>query len=268
MSKQPPFYLRREPTPRKDPAAWLAGFETEQQASERYAARGRLMFTRNSMSQPKFYWCTPQSPCDSAACPKCMRAFRRWLVDVGIALLEQQPGPLCVASLVHHTLSRPPGRLHEFDLDKAKRQLARHLDRAALGDRVAIDGFDFCYCVPFNPTHSHWQPHAYVVFQGIERRAVKKALNPFYPKTPNIPRPIKTREVDCLMEALSYSMKAIFGRRISYRDNMGSANTRSLPLSLKEHKRELPSYLDQRRPVDRLFLKNVRREGAGLMRQQ
>jgi hypothetical protein len=97
-----------------------------------------------------------------------MRAFRRWWVDAGITLFEQKPGPLSVASLVHYGLSRFPGKLGTFDLAKAKRQLARQIDRARLGGLVAIGGFDFSYNQPTDSIIPYWQPHAYVIFQGAE----------------------------------------------------------------------------------------------------
>jgi hypothetical protein len=267
MSKMP-FYLRQKPKPQNDAADWLPGFETKEQVAERYEAYGRLMFTGNSVSEPTFYWCEPEWPCNSGACPKCMREFRRWLVDAGITLFEQSLEPLSAASLVHHTLCRASSRLREFELAKAKRQLARHVERAGLGDLVAIGGFDFCFCIPIAPARPYWQPHAYIVFQGIQKGPLKQALSPFYPTAPNIPRPIRTRDVMHLMEAVSYSIKAVFYKRISYTDDRGRANTRSLPLSSKDHERELWSYLDGLRPVDRLFLRNVRRESDILIRKR
>jgi hypothetical protein len=267
MSKQPPFYLRSKPNPKNDPAEWLPDFETEEQVAERYAARERLMFRGKSMSQPNFHWCTQDTPCDSGACPFCMRSFRRWLVDAGRTLFEERGDPLSVASLVHHSLSRFPGHLNTFDLRKAKRQLARHVDRAGLGALVAIGGFDFSYNQPTAPVNSYWQPHAYVIFQGAEPEIVKQALSPFYPATTNIPRPIRTRRVCDLMQALSYAMKAVFSRRSSYADNQGRPNTRGFDLK-PEAERELISYLDQLKPNDRLFLENVRRLGATLIRSK
>jgi hypothetical protein len=268
MSKQLPFYLRRrEPNPRNDPAEWLPNFEGEKQVAERYEARGRLMFTRNSMSEPNFYWCALECPCDSATCPWCMREFRRWLVDAGITLFEQSSDQLSAATLVHHSLGRGLGTLHEFDLGKAKRQLARHLDRAGLGSLFAIGGFDFSYNQSSDGSAPYWQPHAYLIFQGMEPKIIKRALSPFYPATAKIPRPIRTRQVTDLIQALSYAMKAVFSRRSSYRDATGRLNTRCLPL-LPQAERELLLYLDQLRPVDRLFLKNLRRQGENLMRKK
>jgi hypothetical protein len=265
MSKQQLFYLRGEPNPKNDPAVWLPGFETEEQVAKHYAARERLMFRGKSMSQPNFHWCTQDTPCDPAACLWDMRGFRRWWVDAGITLLDQRPGPLCVASLVHHSLSRCPGKLSTFDLGKAKRQLARHVDRARLGALVAVGGFDFSYNQFANSLISYWQPHAYVIFQAAEPETIKQALSPFYPTTPDIPRPVRTRKVNDLMQALSYAMKAVFSRRSSYADHQGRPNTRNFDLAL-EAERELLSYLDQLKPVDRLFLKNVRRQGTKLSR--
>jgi hypothetical protein len=259
-----PFYLRQPPTPKNDPAEWLSGFENEKQVAERYKARGKLMFTGNTTSQPNFYWCAEASPCDSAACPPCMREFRRWLVDAGITLFEQLQGQLSVASLVHYSWSRSPGNLKSVDLDKAKRQMRRHFDRAGLGSLVAIGGFDFSFNQPTTEFTPYCQPHVYVIVQGTQHQELKRALTPFYPSTAEIPRPIRTRRVTDPMEAFSYTAKAIFFRRVSYRDRSGRANTQTLPL-LPSAERELLAYLDQLHPVDRLFLKNVRRQGAILV---
>jgi hypothetical protein len=268
MSKRAPFYLRSEPNPENDPADWLPGFETKEQAAERHAARSQLMSTgKNTMSQLNFYWCKPECPCDSGACPFCMREFRRWWVDLGITLLEQSFDPLCAASLVHHTLSHRPGTLHDFDLDKAKRQLARHIDRAGLGNLIAIGGFDFVYSQPAGGTGAYWQPHTYVIFQGAEKEIIKEALSRFYPAVPNIRRPVRIRVVGNPMKALSYSMKDVFCRRSSYTDSTGRANTRAFWLA-RDAERELLTYLDRLHPVDRIFLKNVRREGVNLTAKQ
>lgn len=261
-----PFYLRQAPTPKNDPAEWLPGFETEKQVAERHKACGKLMFTGNSASEPNFYWCAEASPCDSAACSPCMREFRRWLVDAGITLFERSPGQLSAASLVHHTWSRCPGNLSSFDLDKATRQMARHFDRAGVGNLVAIGGFDFSFNQPASGSTPSWQPHAYVILQGIEHQALKHALTPFYPSTAEIPRPIRTRRVTDRMEAITYAAKAIFYRRSSYKDATGRANTRYLRLP-PPAERELFTYLDQLQPVDRMFLKNARRQGAILIPQ-
>jgi hypothetical protein len=264
MSKQKPFYLRSEPNPQNDPAEWLAGFETEEQMAQRHAARDQLLFNANPMLRPNFHWCTEHHACDSGGCPWCMRAFRRWWVDAGITLLAQSPGPLSVASLVHHSLSRCPGELNTFDLSRAKRQLARQLDRVGLGRLIALGGFDFSYDQPTVPLPPYWQPHAYVIFQGTEPKQIKRALTPLYPATTKIPRPIRTRKVTDLMEALSYAVKSAFWRRSSYFNDQEVSNTRTLPLP-SGAKRELIAYLDQLCPVDRLSLKNVRRRGAKLI---
>jgi hypothetical protein len=259
-----PFYLRQTPRLKNDPAEWLPGFESERQVAQRYEARGRLIFTGNSICEPNFYWCEHGYPCDSAACPRCMREFRRWLVDAGITLFEQSHGQLSAVSLVHYSWSRSPDNLNSFGLPKAKRQTGRHFDRAGVGNLVAIGGFDFSYNQPADGSAPYWQPHAYVILQGIEPEALKQAISPFYPSTAAIPRPIRTRRVTDLMEALSYTTKAIFFRRASYKDANGRLNSRTLPL-LASAERELLTYLDQLYPVDRLFLKNVRRQGATLI---
>jgi hypothetical protein len=264
MSKQQLLYLRSEKNSKNDPAEWLPGFETQEQTAERYAARDRLVYNKNPLRRPNFHWCTKNHPCDSGACPWCMRSFRRWWVDAGITLLEQSTGPLSAASLVHYSLSRCPGTLNTIDLGKTKRQLARQIDRTGLGDLVAIGGFDFSYNQPAAPATPYWQPHAYLIFQGAEANLIKQALRPCYPATTNIPVPVRTRRVSDLMKALSYAMKAIFLRRNSYIDSRGRANTKDFPLA-SEAERELLSYLDQLKPADRLFLKNVRRQGATLM---
>jgi hypothetical protein len=182
-----------------------------------------------------------------------------------MTLLEQNPARLTAASMVHHSLNRLPGMLCGFDLAKAKRQLARHIDRAGLGHLVALGGFDFSYNEPLAPFAPHWQPHAYVIFQGVEPNEMKQVLGRFYPATSSIPRPIRTRTVNDLSETLSYTVKAVFWRRSSYTDDTGRANTRCLPLP-RDAERELLSYLDQCTPMDRAFLKNARRHGTTLTR--
>jgi hypothetical protein len=159
MSGQPPFYMRGNRNFWNDPAELLSGFETEELVAKRCAARDRLMSSGQPVSQPNFHWCTQGCPCDTAACLRCMRPFRRWLVDAGITLLEQNSSPLCVASLVHYSLARCAGKLSTFNVSKAKRHLARHIDRARLNGLVAIGGFDFSYNQPADSLIAYWQPH-------------------------------------------------------------------------------------------------------------
>lgn len=262
-----PFYLGYVPPAHCD-IVHMKGFETEQQGAMWAAKLLKLCNGRNGNGEPlAMSGCSPATPCGAASCQPCGRQFRRWFVGSAMTMFRQSGDPLVAVTLVHHTLQRPPGELHTFDLDLAKRQLARHVERAGLGDVVGVGGIDFSFNVDATGRwDAHWQPHAYVVFQGADAAAIKNALAPYYPRAVSIPRPVKAVPVRDLMSAVSYAFKSAFFRRTSYVDDSGRRNT-SRPQQLKPAQaRELLAFLDRHKPTDRVFLRNVRRHGLELVR--
>jgi hypothetical protein len=260
-----PFYIR--PTRRlpgnHDPALSLPGFETEQMAEERRIKIARMMIRLGQ--GPSLVSCCPASPCGSAACPACNRHFRRWLIHRGMWAFKDCHSSLVTVSAVHHSLSRPAGELQTLDLENAKRQFARHLERAGLGGLNVIGGIDFSFNEhQTNAREPHWQAHFYVICQGEKREAIKEALSNYYKATPSIPRPIRTRNVHTLMLPLSYAFKSVFFRRATYLADNGRWTSKGYPLKTTQLA-ELIAFLDQYKPTDRLFLRNIRREGSSLI---
>ena len=242
----------------------MAKFETPVQAWDR---RERLRSIIRDIPEATLHNCRlPKAPCNSAACPRCMREFRIWFGAAGMRAMEYN-GPMTALSVVHCDWQRAPGALHTLDLEKLKRQARRHIERAGLSDVVGIGGIDFSFNEHSDKRwEPHWQAHLYLILQGAPAAQIKKALAAFYPVTVSVPRPLKARRVDTPAGAFSYAMKAIFDRRVSYVDGNrnGNDNTKDYPLRPAQL-RELVVFLDRHQPTDRLFLRNVRRRGAELV---
>lgn len=238
----------------------MGGFETLHQARERW--QRDVALTRD-IGHLRFRRCRQAQPCNSAACRLCMREFRVWLVSQGIEAFEHG-GRMTAVSLVHADWRRDPGTLHTLDLEKLKRQARRHIERTGL--RIAaIGGIDVSFNehsdAAWNP---HWQGHLYLIVQGAKPGDVKKALARFYPVIDSIPRPVQHRIVETPVGAFSYAIKSAIFRRVSYVAKAGRGNTNDCPLK-PEQQRELLVFFDQHEPIDRLFLRNVRRRGARLV---
>ena len=70
--------------------------------------------------------CSAKNPCNSGACPKCLRRFRVWLLKHGLQIIERGGPPAggdpskntrywTAASIITHSLTAPIGGLSELE---------------------------------------------------------------------------------------------------------------------------------------------------------
>ncbi len=267
-----PFYARptRWLPGSHDSALFLKGFETPAQVEVRHK-KDVEVFTRKFPGCPvsAMAQCQPEALCNSGACPICMRLFRRWYISAALKMFAESSEPLVALSLIHPNWQRGPGELGGLDPELAKRQLAKCIVRAGLGRLVIVGGLDFSFNIHAgNRWEPHWQPHFYLICQGASRMAIKEALSGngrSFKASLSIPRPVMATDVKNRMRAISYSMKSMFFRRSTYLGNDGAWNSRSLSLK-PDQQAELTAFLDQHKPTDRMFLRNVRHHGLKLVK--
>lgn len=257
MSRRPPYLMPFSVISEHDLTNQLPRFESEREAAQR--SRDLLaMLKRRKVKGLRLEDCYPDEPCNSAACPVCMRKFRRW-VAASAANALNQGSRLIRASLIDHSDAVPPDTLNEFDLRTAKRRLSQRIKRTGLANCLVLGGFDFSFNIhSAGSWEPHWQPHAYLIFQAATAEAVKLAMRAGFSKAETVPCPINTQTIENFFEVVSYSVKSEFYQRVTYIDPTGRQNSRQVSLP-PERLAELTSYLDDFNPMDRLFQRNINR---------
>jgi len=170
-------------------------------------------------------------------------------------------------SIVPIQAQLPLGELHTLDIEGETRRIRRLLSNCDdLCQEIFIGAWDFsCSEHSDGLWESYWQPHLYcVVPTTMKATELKDLIRPLFTSSLNTPLPVKTRQLKHPINVLTYSLKAIFKRRVSYVDSDGIANTRHMSLRLAQE-RELLLYLDQIGISSRFFFRNVRRRGGKLM---
>jgi hypothetical protein len=125
------------------------------------------------------------------------------------------------------------GDLHKADLLQVNKRLQRRFQRAELP--VVLAGVD----ISLNEDSAgawdpHWQVQVYGVVVGLPRVEVKQRLILSFPPSNSVSRPLKVRKCDELQHALSYTIKPMFIRRVSYVDDTGRLNTRKVTLKVQQ----------------------------------
>lgn len=249
----------------------LPGFETH----EEVLARRREIIRRldggdadESATQVRnvLHRCRKGGRCRSAACPVCTRTLRRFFIRDAIELVAklQKEGEIngfhCHAfSAVLAEEQHALGQLAQADLRLINERLQRRHSRADLP--LVFAGVD----VSHNEDSAgrwppHWQFQVYGIVVGLGFEGVKERLAGYYPSTDRIPRPLRVRFCSEIADALSYTLKAKFVRRVSYVDDTGRMNTRKTDLKPPQL-RELAAWLGQYPVSSRYVLTGCRRSG-------
>jgi len=242
--------------------ALLPRFETRCQVRD----RRRLLRARLHRGGHILKSCRKHQRCQSAMCPVCVRALRRSFITMTLARIKrarqegQVPRDQIVAfSAVLAEEQHPIGKLHLADLRRINERLQRRHSRAKLP--LVFAGADISY-----NEHSagHWAPYwqmqVYGVVVGLPRKEVKERLGRNYPPADGVPRPLRVRECTDLPAALSYIIKPMFVRRVSYVDSTGRLNTRKVGLKPSQMQ-ELAIWLGQYPMNFRYVLTGCRRYG-------
>jgi hypothetical protein len=203
--------------------------------------------------------CDGQGPrCQTEACRGCMQAYRlNWAGEI-TKLVLLSPALTC-CSIIPEGVLVPYGSLQSFDLDAAVKRAVKRLARSGISDRMVIGAYD----VSLNLTENvmiGWQFHLYLLIEGKNDKALRKAVKAAFPPEPSAAKPYQFREVEDPLKTITYAYKSVFKRRSAYIDADGKAQTRAYPLKGAD-KRELLQFLAQHKVGSRAVLRGVRRNG-------
>ena len=104
----------------------------------------------------------------------------------------------------------------------------------------------------------YWQFQVYGIVVGLDPDKTRTRLAPLYPASPNTPHPLHVKECNNLAKALSYVIKPYFSERVSYRDDTGRMNTRTVRLK-PDQIRELAPWICRYPLTERYVLTGARR---------
>jgi len=149
------------------------------------------------------------------------------------------------------------GDLHKANLLQINKRLQRRYERAGLP--LVLGGVDISLNEDSAGCWSpYWQLQVYGVTVDLPLAEVKKRLAVNLPISERIPRPLRVRDCIEIHQGLSYIIKPMFIRRVSYVDPTGRLNTRKVPIKSAEM-RELAVWLDQYPLTARYLLIGCRR---------
>jgi hypothetical protein len=244
----------------------LPEFETRKQVYVRRYELIRVLKAGDPAARElahKLAKCAGGEPCGSSTCPVCVWRLRKSFV-VGVnncvkKLRLVQQCPITAFSAISSADKHRVEKLYRADLSLINKRVQRQCQRAGLplvfgGVDISLNEDSPRKKLPF------WQLHVYGVVVGQDREAVKRALKHLYGRDGSNPRPFRSRECTNLPKALSYAIKPMFVRRVSYIDHRGSRNTHDVSLK-RSQLRELATWLGQYPLSDRCFLTGCRRYG-------
>jgi hypothetical protein len=202
--------------------------------------------------------CRPNNRCLRGSCPECGRAFQRYSVSECESLLRGRHA--MVASVIDSRISAR-NDLSELStaslINRTKRCLKKN------GVDLAVGGVDFS----FNEDQrgqfrSHWSSHLWLILPSRNQDRWEPALRAQNPPSEATPTPVMVLDWDQRNNALAYSLKTTFYRRISvYEQKQSRAkptrNTNYQDLRVAE-KIPLYCYLDAIGLQSRLFLLGAR----------
>ena len=240
-----------------DPAIIFAGFETAQQARrakqraaealDEYGADGRKLARR-------FNKCGILR-CRSAACPVCLRYFRRWWCSQVARYMAQDRNGWYTVCIVPPDLAYPIGELDRFSWNLAKDRLRKQIKRSKLARAIILGGFDYAL-QDFEGRAPKWRPHIYFLTQTGGKGVIDSALRPHYRPDQDTPRPVVVtdqRKTDKdLVTTATYTFKSDFRQRGPGVDKRGNADTKASPLA-PHYESELRLFLHQQSFLGRLI---------------
>jgi hypothetical protein len=202
--------------------------------------------------------CRASARCETEACRVCLRAFRLHWVGEVTKIVVQRPH-WTRSSIIPDGMLLPYGSLNVFDLKAAVKRAQKRIERSGISDRIVIGGVDVSLNLSDNNMIG-WQLHPYLLVEGKNDRALRKALKAAFPPEPSAAKPYDFREVEDPLKAITYAYKAVFKRRSAYIDADGKAQTRALPLKDPDQ-REILQFLAKYKVGSRAILRGVRRNG-------
>jgi hypothetical protein len=268
MNSHPWYYTRRLSNPDWDPARRLFGFESMAVARRR---RDRLVHilrrgarTHRQLAEMLGH-CRKGRRCGSLACPVCMRCLRRWFVYSAMEVCNREWEGALFVTVISPWFFADFGELHHLDLQVAKDRLRRQLDRCpTLSQAVILGGIDFSLNTDgIGNGGPRWSGHFHLIVFGATPEQIRAELGRFYSPGPDVPRPLHIRNVKEVMFAISYTLKSFFWDRRSFLGTDGKPKVKRYGLR-SDAEREVVIFMDQFKPSQRIFLRNIRRRGTQL----
>jgi hypothetical protein len=209
--------------------------------------------------------CKKKARCKSPACAECATAAQDLVTEVTRKFLKEKgkTAKLVAVSIVPADGTNKPGQLTPDQHARNVRRWKERLGRA--GVTWFLGGSDWSLNEHEKDRYQpHWSHHLYGLTATTDPEDLKKKLQAQFPKTDEIPRPVKVQEWDGKKRALAYMMKLEFNRRIGTdkgerfdKDNNKNRSCRATdkqPLKSSQ-RRELLLHLDQIGLQGRLVLR-------------
>lgn len=212
----------------------LEDFETEGQTKRESEIRVKTLRSSNKPRNHKLAKllasCCQESPCDSAACPRCFSSVRKWSYSEFIRLKNEcgSEEPKIMTVLFYQEMMGNR-KLFRYDLDLLKRRLRRQLERSGFTSPV-IGYFEFDY----HTENKLWLPHFHLMVLGSETQAIKTFREMFRKQKreigASVSRPLHVVRLKDEVKQVSYLCKSYCCRVETYSDEDGKRRTKKYRL--------------------------------------
>jgi hypothetical protein len=204
-------------------------------ADARTRRQQRLRFLRSRASQHRkladsIDGCTRGHRCKSEADPVCAGLYWQKVRRAVNPVLGGKSWTR--ALIVTAGLSKPYGRLGEFDLAAAVESVRERFARSGLRDRIIIGVVDISLCLR-NGKIIGWQLHLDLLIEGNDRPRLQKAIEAAFPAEPKAPRPYLFANVTDPEKTLAQLYTSKFFRR-SWHTVKRKVSTAKLPLTASD----------------------------------
>jgi hypothetical protein len=225
----------------------MPGFETFEEARDHQKLLVeilRVCGTKGRALADVLENCRKDNRCRSAACPICLRRFRRFWCSRVAEYLDDDLTRWSAASIVPVDLAFPVGELDRFNFVYAKDRLRKQLERSEIRQAIVIGGFDYALQT-FKDRAPKWRAHLYFPISASKSR-VRHALKRYYLPDADTKKPVivKLLKDDAFtpLKVATYSFKANFYKREPASDPLGNADTSHSELD-PNHQAELALFL-------------------------
>lgn len=263
MGQQLISYWRRGPFLRFDIGRLLPGtlprgkrFETVADANDESIRSEQVLLNRKSQNRFATYLIECRGECyhcEKTYCPRCARAFRRYLVGELLRLNDEFGGSVKISTVLLETVLK--GKLNTLDIASYDQMLRKRLLRSGLSSVPIIGGIEIMY----RADKKVWILHLNLAFFGGEPAAIAAFEETF--SRAEFYRPVHTVDLKNPAQQFSYLLKFTTYHRPF--QQTGPRKAPAKPLNPDDHY-ELVSWMAQHEFTDHLFLFNARRYGPSI----
>jgi hypothetical protein len=188
--------------------------------------------------------------CDKTFCPRCARAFRRYITAELLQASKEALGKIRILVVILETAAKE--NLINLRMARYRHFLRKRLSRAGISDTPVIGGFEMVY----RARQREWVLHVNLVIFGGSRKAIDCFKEGFAD-----PDAVREDPLNDPAEQLSYVLKFTTYHRPH--QQRGATKAKAVPLNPSEHF-ELVQWMAQYSFSDHVFLFNARRRGASI----